>query len=211
MSDHSELKRLAEAFPDYDFDSNTEPFFNGPSGESLGGGSTGFYCVYGPDFEIDGDQYDGNTLVEVTTRDQAKFICEAKAGILALIAENEKLKGDLREVKDAKLGLSWAIGEIMGERDQLRTENAGLKTGYEAYEAQNEALRGEVARLQEENENLRTCSSSVNAAVALENEALRKAITAVHESVQREYWDEYAGLEETRAILDAAMGKGAQP
>ncbi|KAA0995467.1 hypothetical protein FQ192_10525 [Pseudomonas sp. ANT_J12] len=140
MSDHGELKRLAEAFPDYDYDSNTEPFFNGPSGESLGGGSTGFYCVYGPDFEIDGDHYDGNTLVEVTTRDQAKFICEAKAGILALITENEKLKGDLREVKDAKLGLSWAIGEIMGERDQLRTENAGLKTGYEAYEAQNAAL-----------------------------------------------------------------------
>lgn len=37
MTDYTELKRLAEAFPaDLDWDSNTEPFFNGPSGESLG-------------------------------------------------------------------------------------------------------------------------------------------------------------------------------
>jgi hypothetical protein len=92
MRDYSELERLAEAFPEYDWDSNTEPFFNGLSGESLGGGSTGFYCVYGPDFEIDGELYDGNTLVEICRADEAKFICQAKAGILALIAENKALK-----------------------------------------------------------------------------------------------------------------------
>lgn len=47
--------------------------------------------------------------------------------VLALIAENERLKTDLREQKDAKLGLSWAIGEIMGERDQLRIEIEALR------------------------------------------------------------------------------------
>ena len=41
-----------------------------------------------------------------------------------------------------------------------------------------------------------------------ECKALRKALVDVRESVQREYWDEYAGMEETRAILDAAMSKG---
>lgn len=94
MTDHTELKRLAEAFPDYDYDSSTEPFFNGPSGESVGGGSTGFYSVYGPEFEIDGESYDGVTLVESCPADQAKFICSAKAGVLALIAENEALRKD---------------------------------------------------------------------------------------------------------------------
>lgn len=40
-----------------------------------------------------------------------------------------------------------------------------------------------------------------------ENELLRKALMDVRESVQREYWDEYAGLDDTRNILDAALGK----
>lgn len=44
-----------------------------------------------------------------------------------------------------------------------------------------------------------------------ENEALRKALVDIRESVQREYWDEYAGLEETRAILDAAMKLEIKP
>jgi hypothetical protein len=93
MIDRAELKRLAEAFPaDLDWDSNTEPFFNGPSGESLGGGSTGFYCVYGADFEIDGEQYDGHTYVETCKVDFAKFMVAARDGVLALIAENEALR-----------------------------------------------------------------------------------------------------------------------
>lgn len=59
-------------------------------------------------------------------RAHGQMVCSAK-DVLALFAENEKLKFDLREVKDAKLGLSWAIGEIMGERDQLRAENDRLE------------------------------------------------------------------------------------
>lgn len=95
MTDYTELKRLAEAFPaDLDWDSNTEPFFNGPSGESLGGGSTGFYCVYGAPFEIDGEQYDGHTYVETCKADFAKFMVAARDGVLALIAENEALRKD---------------------------------------------------------------------------------------------------------------------
>jgi hypothetical protein len=39
-----------------------------------------------------------------------------------LRAENEKLKADLREMKDANLGLNWAIGEINGENDDLRKD-----------------------------------------------------------------------------------------
>lgn len=93
MSDYSELKRLAEAFPaDLDWDSNTEPFFNGPSGESLGGGSTGFYSVYGPAFRIEGEDYDydGPTYVEACNVDFAKFMVSARQGVLDLTADLER-------------------------------------------------------------------------------------------------------------------------
>lgn len=53
---------------------------------------------------------------------------------IKLIAESEKLKVDLREVKDAKLGLSWALGEIMGERDKLKAEIEALSSAVENLE-----------------------------------------------------------------------------
>lgn len=36
-----------------------------------------------------------------------------------------------------------------------------------------------------------------------ENAVLRKAITDLLDSIQREYWDEYAGLDETRTIFES--------
>lgn len=107
MSKYAELERLAEAFPaDLDYDSNAEPFFNGPSGESLGGGSTGFYSVYGKPFRLEGEDYDydGPTYVEQCNVDFAKFMVAARAGVLALVAENQRLtellecsQGDCRQ------------------------------------------------------------------------------------------------------------------
>lgn len=136
MSDITELKRLAEAFPDYDYDSNTEPFFNGPSGESLGGGSTGFYCVYGPEFEIDGESYDGVTLVESCPADQAKFICSAKAGILSLIAENKRLNAENQQLilLECYGGAAQAAINLLAERDQLKAENEALRKDAERYQ-----------------------------------------------------------------------------
>lgn len=95
----AEIEAAADAFPDYEWDSNTEPFFNGPSGESLGGGSTGLYCVYGQPFEIDGETYDGPTLVEACPPSQAKFICEAKPTIKALIARLRAAEKDAALLK----------------------------------------------------------------------------------------------------------------
>lgn len=159
MTNNNELKRLAEAFPaDLDWDSNTEPFFNGPSGESLGGGSTGFYCVYGAPFEIDGEQYDGHTYVETCKADFAKFMVAARDGVLALIAENERDELVLR-------AFSRVAENAVAERDQLRAEIAGLKTGYEAYERVNAELKAEAARfrglIQEAADELRELKASV--------------------------------------------------
>lgn len=61
-------------------------------------------------------------------KDYADLVLAANpAAVLALFAENECLRADLREVKDAKLGLSWAIGEIMGECDRFKVENEALR------------------------------------------------------------------------------------
>jgi hypothetical protein len=154
MTDYTELKRLAEAFPaDLDWDSNTEPFFSGPSGESLGGGSTGFYCVYGAPFEIDGEQYDGHTYVETCKADFAKFMVAARDGVLALIAENERDELALR-------AFSRVAENAVAERDQLRAEVAGLKTGYEAYERVNAELKAEVEALLRDKDRLDALESN---------------------------------------------------
>ena len=44
-----------------------------------------------------------------------------------------------------------------------------------------------------------------------ENEYLRNALRRVYDSLDREYWSEYAGLDETRSILDAAISSPENP
>ncbi|MFJ2446800.1 hypothetical protein [Pseudomonas sp. NPDC087626] len=114
MTDNTELKRLAEAFPaDLDWDSNTEPFFNGPSGESLGGGSTGFYSVYGKPFRLEGENYDGPTYVEACHADFAKFMVAAREGVLALIAENERLAAKIEQVRSRSVSLDYSKDAVI--------------------------------------------------------------------------------------------------
>jgi hypothetical protein len=66
----------------------------------------------------------------------ALYIAAANpAAVLALIAENERLGGDL----------SHAI--LLAENRQFRAEIAGLKTGYAAYEDEVKGLRAEIDAL----------------------------------------------------------------
>lgn len=71
--------------------------------------------------------------------------------ILALIAENERLEAINNQMilLECNGGTAQAAINLLAERDQLRAEVSGLRTGYEAYEqvnaelkAENEALRG---------------------------------------------------------------------
>ena len=70
--------------------------------------------------------------------------------IVQLKAENERLEVEVKRMTSIAYAAHGAFRmETMAERDQLRAEIAGLKTGYEAYErvnaelkAENEALRG---------------------------------------------------------------------
>lgn len=79
-----------------------------------------------------------------------------------LIAENEKLKADLREAKDAKLGLSWAIGEIKAEnekllaRDKMHIEHFNALSDFkqrtvDAFDAKIYTLNEEIEALRKEN------------------------------------------------------------
>ncbi|WP_236527961.1 ATP-binding protein [Pseudomonas syringae] len=122
--DIEKLEALAKAFPDLDFDSGTEPFFNGPSGESLGGGSTGFYCVYGKPFEIDGDQYDGNEYVSTCTKKFAQFMCTAKHSVLELIAGHIIAHHNATAVYRTVGGLLQYIKGSYGDRAEYSEKEA---------------------------------------------------------------------------------------
>lgn len=73
------------------------------------------------------------------------------SNVLALIAEIEQDEMHLR-----------AFGSVaetaIAERDQLKAENAGLKTGYEAYEQVNAELKAEVEGLRKDSESYRLLS-----------------------------------------------------
>lgn len=98
------------------------------------------------------------------------------AALLDLIAENRSGSSRLHEV-------SVACANAEQERDQLRAEIAGLKTGYEAYERVNAELRAECEALKEKYEAARDRKNSITALQA-ENEALRKD-ASLHVNLQR--------------------------
>lgn len=227
MTDRAELKRLAEAFPaDLDWDSNTEPFFNGPSGESLGGGATGFYCVYGKPFRLEGEDYDydGPTYVEACPVDFAKFMVAAREGVLALIAENERLTTQVRLAGvSAEVTVHQEVGRAITEaltvtieRDELRAEIAALKTGYEAYERVNAELKAECEALREEIGGIKEVSSvQVKALKALTFAARTTGGTAGHDEGLMKACEEaersisLGGIGRAyMAGADAAMGQG---
>lgn len=215
MTDRTELKRLAEAFPsDLDWDSNTEPFFNGPSGESLGGGATGFYSVYGKPFRLEGEDYDydGPTYVEQCNVDFAKFMVAAREGVLALIAENERLERKntnqserIREYQDLVMGGDVSLGMLKadirvttGERDEFRAEVAGLRTGYEAYERVN-------AELKAENEVLLSALKGMTSMYGHCWDLVDGGLLCMQDNVQR-----FEDAHEAAQKVIAAMGKGEQ-
>jgi len=111
MSDHSELKKLAEACGDLNWRAIQENWTELAIRDDHG---------YIATMRTKSGKHEGPCPDREA---KAKFLCVVTpAAVLAMIAEVERLKVDLREQKDAKLGLSWAIGEIMGECDQLKVE-----------------------------------------------------------------------------------------
>jgi len=131
------------------------------------------------DFESADQHMKFLTLCNMAFREQA-----TPEVVLALIAENEALKGPhdwlaedlIKELVDnaqaiqenaddgeedpfviVLLASASRIRRQEANIDQLRAENAGLKTGYEAYERVNAELKAEVEALRKEREGKVLC------------------------------------------------------
>lgn len=77
--------------------------------------------------------------------------------VLALIAENERLQKLISWQGEGNNKVEVNAGPLMkhmDERDQLRAEVAGLKTGYEAYALVNAELKAENERLRDDLEQI---------------------------------------------------------
>lgn len=123
MSDHSELKRLAEAAPE-------GPWF----GPEYAPGTSYVFDV------------DLGTLLTYESIDSEKDAClryvaaANPAAVLALIAENGRLAVEL----DCPFRIARHSKRLI---EQLKAENAGLKTGYRAYERVVQGLKAENVAL----------------------------------------------------------------
>lgn len=89
------------------------------------------------------------------------------AAVLALISENERLKVVAQKEIDATCesarevaGARMTLHALQQERDQLKTESAGLKTGYEAYEQVVQGLKAEVEALRKDKDRLDALESN---------------------------------------------------
>ncbi|PHN32116.1 hypothetical protein [Pseudomonas sp. ICMP 460] len=67
--------------------------------------------------------------------------------VLALIAENERLERLALDSVNGEYAANMDLESVCAERDQLRAEVAGLKTGYEAYGRVNAELKAECEAL----------------------------------------------------------------
>lgn len=182
MSNYEKLKELAEATKDWDNLKSCWP-------EETEDGDLEVNWFVGavtedddkyPVLEVNTAQYDA---FEDAGRLARYYAAANPAAVLALIAENERLK-TLRSVTERDLAQElevwrhgpscWNCGDtgdvhdmvgewlgqcdcnaaklidISSERDQLRAEIAGLKTGYEAYEQVNAELKAEVEGLRDD-------------------------------------------------------------
>lgn len=122
---------------------------------------------------------------------------------------NLRVYGDWQSVRKAQ--------EILAERDQLRAEIAGLKTGYEAYERVNAELKAEVGALRKDAE----LHAQIQRAAGELPIGWEIRVCVEHESGYVELWDqdgcevdfpnscESLGLTVSDAI-DAALGQGEQ-
>lgn len=70
--------------------------------------------------------------------------------ILALLAEIEQLRDSHEQVCANYNRVSFASEERGKQIDQLKAENAGLRTGYQAYEDVNAGLKAQVEALRKE-------------------------------------------------------------
>ncbi len=124
----TEIQSALDAKPTrWDYDSNQTPFYNDADGNSRGGDSDGTYCLYGPDFFIDGEHYEGPVLAQRCGKADAKFIAacnpENMRVLLSAISSHEAEVGRLREaLKLAEVAMNH-MGDALNNMDAVEVED----------------------------------------------------------------------------------------
>ena len=159
------------------------------------------------------------------------------AAVRALIAENERLFKLLERTVEQYVPLTelegvpgWSrvveLVEVVAQRDQLRAEVAGLRTGYEAYErvnaelkAENEALRDDankwqiveraMTQLQSDEQGAAIWSACSRILISVASE-LNSGRSVVTEEGVTNGGVEIGDWRVTVERIDAALGKGGQ-
>lgn len=111
----------------WEYDANQTPFYNDADGHSRGGNSDGTYCLYGLDFFIDGERYEGPVLVDCCSKKDAVYIASTNSAamreVLAHIAAQDAEIARLREglEKLARLGNGESYGNSLGNDIAIAT------------------------------------------------------------------------------------------
>lgn len=187
MADHSELKKLAESLNRAIEQAEHKPGQWAETAQSMGG-----ICCAGEPFQIGKPRAKEDPWAHFSyKRDSWLAVAAVNAlpQLMALTVEVERLRTAEGDAMTYKAGME----NVAQQRDQLKAENAGLKTGYEAYEQVNAGLKAEV-------------------------EWLRKSLLDAAEEIDA--WGSYASdyFQEKHDLAGcvakfhaAAMGKGEQP
>ncbi|AZF37721.1 hypothetical protein C4J88_2941 [Pseudomonas sp. R4-39-08] len=193
---YTELKRLAEAATQGDWTHLKHGVIKGGPAVQFTNGSSQQQIVMttGAEWMRQGEQYAN-----------ADFIAAANpAAVLALIAENDELRNAGSQLRTFFVDATEQCCKAERERDQLRAEVAGLRTGYEAYarvnaelKAENEALRNDAERYRW----LRSRESAEDPEISVTRWTQLAPDRAVGEAPRLEVLD---------AAVDDAMGKGEQ-
>jgi predicted nucleic acid-binding Zn-ribbon protein len=116
-----------------------------------------------------------------------------------LAALREELALKLEAYQGAHMMVTDLKAELSALREELAERNSVINLkNRDALEAQT-AVTGWARKYDDLQQRL--------ADAERRNAELVKALTDTREALGREYWDQYAGLDETRDILDAALTK----
>lgn len=155
MADHSELKKLAESLNRAIEQAEHKPGQWAETAQSMGG-----ICCAGEPFQIGKPRAKEDPWAHFSyKRDSWLAVAAVNAlpQLMALTVEVERLRTAEGDAMTYKAGME----NVAQQRDQLKAENAGLKTGYEAYEQVNAGLKAEVEGLRKDADRLQSATAFV--------------------------------------------------
>lgn len=212
MADNTELKRLAESVPQLPWSYETNGFILAWDGtersrcENVGGFH--YVCEGVSNFReylLALEPSKILALIAENNRIKARLcVCRDCGGQGEVYSGHSSYQGHYQPPEpdmdvcgtcggDGVLGPIEDFEALAAERDQLRAENAGLQTGYKAYEQVNAELRAENERLHKVAAELREWTSCNH----------------LHHEPHEQHADDV--FCKVLARIDAALGQGEQP